>query len=100
MLSKYKQYAHSSCIKGVVLHRSPALESDRNSSCFEIKTSSYDQRFKTWGLSLKNHYFNQRQMKKDIEYSNSELKLEKTVRNCLSDLNGMTKVKNNQILVG
>jgi hypothetical protein len=69
-------------------------DQDRNSTCFQIKTASYDQRFKSWQIQIKNHYHNQRTFKKqDLEFSSDELVLAKTQRNCLSDMNGIAKCK-------
>ena len=74
VLTKFKRYAHSSCIKGVVIERDLGTDKeDRNSSWFNIKSASYDQRFKTWAVNIKNHYHNQRSFKKvDVHFVEEE----------------------------
>jgi hypothetical protein len=78
VLSKFKRYSHSSCIKGVLVERDRTMmesSADRNSSWFTIKTASYDQRFKTWGINIKNHYHNQRSFKKqEVKFDKEESK--------------------------
>ena len=106
ILSKFKRYAHTSCVKGVLIVRKTEQliaqeeekkQEDRNSTTFLIKTASYDQRFKTWELTLKNHYYNERIIKKALKFdenkSKESIKLVNSSRNCLSDLNGICQCK-------
>ena len=106
ILSKFKRAAHTSCVKGILLRRLPALpDGDRNSSSFEIQSASYDQRLKYWHICVKNHYHNQKNIKKpppqfEKEESKNQIKLQKTSRNCLSDINNVCKSKEKTVLVG
>ena len=68
VLSKFKRYAHTSCVKGVILERvhnqlndikkyklKPEMKLAEGATWLMIKTASYDQRFKTWLIQIKNH---------------------------------------------
>jgi WD40 repeat protein len=83
VVARKKAYAHSSSVKGVCLRRA--------GEGFVIGTSSYDQRYKEWGLR--------------INEEGVELKLKKVTRHCMSDMNGIAKVKSGEdkyhtVLVG
>eukprot|EP00347_Sterkiella_histriomuscorum_P019530 403341280 len=74
--SKLKQYAHSSCIKGVVITQQSPSE-------YKIVSSSYDQRYREQVLN-KN------------EEDLTKLSQSRVVRHCMSDMNGICKISNYQ----
>ncbi|CDW88527.1 wd40 repeat domain-containing protein [Stylonychia lemnae] len=67
MKGQFKQYAHSSCIKGLVLSKCNGQ--------LKVASSSYDQRYKEWMID------------------GDKLVETKTVRHCMSDMNGITIIK-------
>ena len=84
VVARKKTYAHSSSVKGVSLRRA-------EEGGFVIGSSSYDQRYKEWGMR-----FNEEGV---------ELKLIKVTRHCMSDMNGIAQVKSGEgkyhtVLVG
>jgi predicted RNA-binding protein with PUA domain len=84
VVARKKTYAHSSSVKGLCLRRA-------EEGGFVIGSSSYDQRYKEWGMR-----FNEEGV---------ELKLKKVTRHCMSDMNGISQVKTGEgkyhtVLVG
>ena len=84
VLARKKIYAHSSSIKGVTLMRA-------SENGFVIGSSSYDQRYKEWGLSFTE--------------AGIQLTLKKVTRYCMSDMNEIAHVKTGEgnyqtVLVG
>jgi len=79
------KYAHSSCIKGVVVTKGAQ---DRSEDGFSVHSSGYDQRYKKWHLK--------------ICRGEDGLDLQKidSVRHGLSDMNGMCKSAQSVYLVG
>ena len=50
LLCTEKKYAHSSCVKGLVITKAATGEDSPASSNLFIHSSGYDQRFKTWAM--------------------------------------------------
>ena len=108
VLSKLKRYAHTSCVKGVILERvhnqlndvekyklKPEMKPAEGTTCLMIKTASYDQRFKTWLIQIKNKSEDQNGINLDPQIdekqSQDQIVLINQSRNCLSDLNGICR---------